>query len=75
MVHSISTDLREADQDVYPPIVNMKRPNAVDFDSVEGYIYFSDVASHSVGRRRFDVDTEPELFTSRGKKFCVTTEQ
>ncbi|XP_059139258.1 prolow-density lipoprotein receptor-related protein 1-like [Physella acuta] len=66
MIHFVSTELNEADLEIYPPIANLGRPKSVDFDSVEGYIYFYDNVLHSLRRRKFDADTESEVFVEQG---------
>ncbi|CAL1537092.1 unnamed protein product [Lymnaea stagnalis] len=66
MIHFISTDSSEVKRDLYPPIANLGRPTCVDFDYLEGYIYFFDVSSHTLRRRRFDSDKEPEAVVTQG---------
>ncbi|XP_012944048.1 low-density lipoprotein receptor-related protein 1 [Aplysia californica] len=66
MVHTVSVDPGQAPRDLYPPINNLAQPNAVDFDASKEYIYFADVFSSTVGRRKFNSDEPVEILPIKG---------
>ncbi|XP_055870134.1 low-density lipoprotein receptor-related protein 1-like isoform X4 [Biomphalaria glabrata] len=68
MIHLISTNSSEGGVDVYPPISNLVRPHAVDFDSFQSFVYFFDIAKPSLMRRKFNAETDPEPFLTSGVK-------
>ena len=68
MIHSLSTHPGNNTRDLYPPIVNLRRPNTVEFDAEEEYIYFADVSTSSLGRRKYNKDDKTEFLTTQGNE-------
>ena len=66
-IKAISTD-PDKPEEVIPPITDLLRPVAVDYDAKFQYIYYSDALNHRIGRRRVD-DTGPGTkdFITEGK--------
>ena len=56
-IRAISTD-PDKPEEVIPPITDLLRPVAVDYDAKYQYIYYSDALNHRIGRRKVD-DTGP----------------
>ena len=52
-VKGISTDPNKTEE-VIPPITDLLRPVAVDYDVKFGYIYYSDALRHRIGRRKLN---------------------
>ena len=56
-IKAISTD-PDKPEEVIPPITDLLRPVAVDYDAKFQYIYYSDALNHRIGRRKVN-DTGP----------------